>query len=71
MDLALFTGMITNILITFFKSSIWVVGFFYLLLRTINNKDVETLAKYVIPIVLAIIFFHSIIVGYTPYTMIK
>nr|WP_231619477.1 hypothetical protein [Fictibacillus sp. 5RED26] len=60
--------MTSKAVITFFQAGIWVVGFFYLLLKTIKNKDLETLSKYIIGICLGIILFSSIFSVFNDYS---
>ncbi len=54
---------ITNIISTFFQNGIWVVGFFYLLLRTFESDRLKQFSKTVIKVVLAILFVYSVIVS--------
>ncbi|MBH0156009.1 hypothetical protein IHV10_06480 [Fictibacillus sp. 5RED26] len=68
MDISTFLGLTSKAVITFFQAGIWVVGFFYLLLKTIKNKDLETLSKYIIGICLGIILFSSIFSVFNDYS---
>lgn len=71
MDISTIFGLANEIVITFFKNGIWVIGFFYLLLKVINNKDLEILSKYIIALCLGIILFSSIFSVYTGYENLK
>jgi hypothetical protein len=71
MDIPMFFGMLNDIILKFFQTSIWVVGFFYLLLKTIDNKDLAIISKYIVTIVLMIIFFNSIVTVYGAYLSLK
>lgn len=52
--------MFRNIIATFFQNGIWVIGFFYLLIKTFENDRLKHFSKYVIGIVLAILFIYSV-----------
>lgn len=60
MDLYFITNMLKNIISTFFQNGIWVVGFFYLLLRTFESDRLKQFSKYTIVIVLALLFAYSL-----------
>ena len=61
MDLYFFSlNTFRNIIATFFQNGIWVIGFFYLLIKTFENDRLKRFSKYVIGIVLAILFFYSV-----------
>ncbi len=64
MDLYFFFNMLRNIISTFFQNGIWVVGFFYLLLKTFDSDRLKHNSKYVLAIVLAILFVYSVLVSY-------
>lgn len=55
--------MLRNIIATFFQNGIWVIGFFYLLIKTFENERLKDFSKYVIGIVLVILLIHSVIVS--------
>lgn len=63
MDLYFITNMIRNIISTFFQNGIWVVGFFYLLIKIFDNKTLKIFSKYVIVVVLVLLFIHSVLVS--------
>ncbi len=63
MDLFFFFNMFKNIISTFFQNGIWVIGFFYLLIKTFESDKLKHFSKYVIGIVLAILFVYSVIVS--------
>jgi hypothetical protein len=60
MDLYFIINMLKNIISTFFQNGIWVVGFFYLLLRTFESDRLKQFSKYTIVIVLALLFAYSL-----------
>ncbi|KAB2336607.1 hypothetical protein F7731_09590 [Cytobacillus depressus] len=60
MDSFFYFNMYRNIIATFFQDSIWVIGFFYLLIKTFENDRLKHFSKYVVGIVLAILFIYSI-----------
>ena len=60
LDLYFFFNMFRNIIATFFQNGIWVIGFFYLLIKTFENDRLKHLSKYVIGIILAILFIYSV-----------
>ena len=53
--------MFRNIIVTFFQNGIWVIGFFYLLIKTFENDRLKDFSKYVIGIVLVILLIYSVI----------
>jgi len=63
-DLYFFFNMLRNIISTFFQNGIWVVGFFYLLLKTFDSIRLKHYSKYVLGIVLALLFVYSVLVSY-------
>jgi len=63
MDLFFFFNMFKNIISTFFQNGIWVIGFFYLLIKTFESDKLKHFSKYVIGIVLGILFVYSVIVS--------
>ena len=63
MDVFFFINMFKNIISTFFQNGIWVVGFFYLLIKTFESDKLKHFSKYVIGIVMALLFVYSIIVS--------
>ncbi|KZE65620.1 hypothetical protein AWM68_20680 [Fictibacillus phosphorivorans] len=71
MDLSTFTNLVTTILIGFFKNAIWVVGFFYLLIKAFESEELKAFSKYLIIGVLAIIFFTTIVTSYSGYLSLK
>jgi hypothetical protein len=52
-------GMLRNIITTFFREGIWVVGFFFLLHKTYESERLKQFSKYVIIVVLALILISS------------
>ena len=58
-----FINMFKNIISTFFQNGIWVIGFFYLLIKTFESDKLKHFSKYVIGIVLGILFVYSVIVS--------
>ena len=56
-------NMFRNIISTFFQDGVWVIGFFYLLNKTFENERVKQFSKYVILIVLVILFLYSVLVS--------
>jgi hypothetical protein len=63
MDLFFLTNMIRNIISTFFQNGILVVGFFFLLIKIFDNKTLIIFSKYAIVVLLALLFFHSVLVS--------
>jgi hypothetical protein len=63
MDLFFLFNMFRNIISTFFQNGIWVIGFFYLLIKTFESDKLKHYSKYVIGIVLGILFIYSIVVS--------
>ncbi|MGG0643553.1 hypothetical protein ABE021_06395 [Sporosarcina gallistercoris] len=52
-----------NIISTFFQSGIWVVGFFFLLVKTFENKELKKASGILVGISLVILFFYSVLVN--------
>lgn len=63
MDLFFMFNMFRNIISTFFENGIWVIGFFYLLNKTFESEQLKHFSKYVIIVVLALLFFYSVLVS--------
>ncbi|PJO41920.1 hypothetical protein CWD94_20570 [Lysinibacillus xylanilyticus] len=63
MDVFFFINMFKNIISTFFQNGIWVIGFFYLLIKTFESDKLKHFSKYVIGNVLVLLFVYSIIVS--------
>lgn len=61
LDLYFYFNMFRNIIVTFFQNGIWVIGFFYLLIKTFENDRLKDFSKYVIGIVLVILLIYSVI----------
>ena len=61
MDLYFFIQTLSNILLTFFQNGIWVIGFFFLLIKTFESDRLMHLSKYVLGAVLAILFIYSVL----------
>ena len=55
--------MLRNIIATFFQNGIWVIGFFYLLIKTFENDKLEGFSKNVIVSGLVILLVVSVIVS--------
>lgn len=53
-------NMIRNIIVTFFQSGIWVVGFFYLLNKTVSSKTLLKASKIIMMIVFILLLLYSI-----------
>ena len=60
LDLFLYFSVIRDIILNFFQNSIWVLGFFYLLIKIFENAKLKHFSKYVIAIVLVILFINAI-----------
>ncbi len=58
-----YSNMIKNIIVTFFQNSIWVVGFFYILIKTFENETLKYFSKYFIGVILALLFLYSVTVS--------
>ena len=63
MDVFFFINMFKNIISTFFQNGIWVIGFFYLLIKTFESDKLKHFSKYVIGNVLVLLFVYSVIVS--------
>jgi hypothetical protein len=63
MDLFFIPNMIRNIISTFFQNGIWIVGFFYFLIKIFDNKTLTIFSKYIIIVVLVLLFIHSVLVS--------
>jgi hypothetical protein len=63
MDLYFIFNMFRNIISTFFQNGIWVVGFFYLFLKTFESDRLKKFSKYVIGTVMVLLFVYSVIVS--------
>lgn len=63
MDNYFIFNMIRNIISTFFQDGIWVVGFFYLLLKVFDSERFKQFSMYVIIVVLVLLLVYSIIVN--------
>ena len=61
MDLFFFFNMFRSIIFNFFQDGIWVVGFFFLLVKTFESDRLKQFSKYAIGTVLAILLFYSVI----------
>ncbi len=60
MGLFFYANMIRNIIMTFFQNSIWVVGFFYLLIKTFENETLKYFSRYFIGVILLLLFLYSV-----------
>jgi hypothetical protein len=63
MDLFFILNMIKNIILAFFQNGIWVVGFFYFFIKIFDNKTIKIFSKYIIIVVLVLLFIHSVLVS--------
>jgi hypothetical protein len=63
MDIFFIMSMLRNIIVTFFHDAIWVAGFFYLLHKTFDSERLKHISKYVILVVLAFLFLHSVLIS--------
>jgi hypothetical protein len=63
MDLFFILNMIKNIISAFFQNGIWVVGFFYFLIKIFDDKTIKIFSKYIIIVVLVLLFIHSVLVS--------
>lgn len=62
-DLFYYFGMFKNIISTFFQDGIWVVGFFYLLIKIFDSGKHKQFSKYVLSIILVLLLIYSIAVS--------
>jgi hypothetical protein len=62
-DLFFYFNMLKNIISTFFQNGIWVVGFFYLLIKIFESDKMKIFSKYVIGIVMTLLLSYSIMVS--------
>lgn len=64
MDNAFFyLNMLKNIISTFFQNGIWVVGFFYLLIKTFESDKLTNFSVFVIGLVMTLLLIYSIMVS--------
>ncbi len=61
MDLFFIFTTLRNIISTFFQNGIWVVGFFYLLIKAFEGDRLKQFSKYVIAIILVLLFVYSVL----------
>ncbi|MDP9740653.1 UNVERIFIED_ORG: hypothetical protein QFZ59_002483 [Bacillus sp. B2I3] len=50
-----------SLIITFFQDGVWVLGFFYLLNKFFEDERLKLFSKYVILVILALLFLYSVI----------
>lgn len=50
-----------NLIITFFQDGVWLLGFFYLLNKFFEDERLKLFSKYVILVILALLFLYSVI----------
>lgn len=60
LGLFFYFSVIRDIILNFFQNGIWVLGFFYLLIKIFENAKLKHFSKYVIAIVLVILFINAI-----------
>ncbi len=60
MESFFYFNMFRNIISSFFQDGIWVVGFFYLLNKTVESNRLKQISKYVMGTVLALLFVYSV-----------
>ncbi|ATP40368.1 hypothetical protein CSE16_10090 [Solibacillus sp. R5-41] len=60
MGLFFYFSVIRDIILNFFQNGIWVLGFFFLLIKIFENAKLKHFSKYVIAIVLVILFINAI-----------
>lgn len=63
MDYFFYFNMLRNIISTFFQNGIWVIGFFYLLIKTYESDRLKQISKYVTGVSLVLLFVYSILVS--------
>jgi hypothetical protein len=63
-DFIFYLRMIRNIFITFFKDGVWVVGFFFILLKTFDNKTLRQGSIIIIAAVLSTMFLYAFFANY-------
>jgi len=63
MESFFYFNMFRNIISSFFQDGIWVVGFFYLLNKTVESNRLKQFSKYVMGTVLALLFIYSVMVS--------
>jgi hypothetical protein len=63
LDFYFIFNMVRNIISTFFQNGIWIIGFFYLLLKTFESERLKRFSKYVIIVVLVLLFIYSVLVS--------
>lgn len=63
MDSIFYFNMLKNIISTFFQNGIWVVGFFYFLLKTYENAKLKTISSYIMGSSLAILFIYAVLIN--------
>ena len=63
MDMQFIIMVLGNMISTFFQAGIWVVGFFFLLVKTFENGELKKVSGIMVGIILLIVFFYSILVN--------
>ena len=63
LDSFFYFNMIRNIISEFFQNGIWVVGFFYFLIKTFESDRLKQISKYVMGTSLALLFVYSVMVS--------
>lgn len=61
MEFLLWNQTLQNILMHFFQQGIWVVGFFFLLTKTFEDEKIMHVSKYIMAIVLVLLFIGAIV----------
>ena len=59
-DSFFYFNMFRNIISQFFQDGIWVVGFFFLLIKTFESDRLKQFSKYVMGTVLILLFVYSV-----------
>lgn len=63
MNLFFFFNMLRNIISIFFESTIFVVGFFFLLNKMFDNKQLRKVSVWAIGVISLIILIHAILIS--------
>ncbi|PJK16580.1 hypothetical protein CQS04_05330 [Chryseomicrobium excrementi] len=63
MESFFYFNMFRNIISTFFQNGIWVVGFFFLLLRTYDNPILKRVSTYIVGIALSLLLIYSVLIS--------
>lgn len=61
MHLFFIINFIRNVISSFFQNGIWVIGFFYLLVKTFESERLKQISKYVVGVIFILLFVYSVL----------